>query len=725
MQNHRKSVLLGSVALAGLVMMPGSVLAQDATSSGGATGVETVVVTAQRREESAQKVPIAITAVSSDDLKAMGVDDTRNLTAAVPGLVMTSTGNITQVFLRGVGTTNTSAGDENSTAIYVDGVYHGAGVGAMFAFNNIKSIEVDKGPQGTLFGRNATGGVVQIITKDPSQDAHMDVSTTYASFDTWRGSLYATGGITDNLSADIAVYGNTQGKGWGRNIYTGRDVNLTKEYAVRSKWKLDLGQNTTIRLSADYDYNSTDVNTTTRIIPPARLIQVPGFPTVYPGYYNANSDIVPHTISRTGGVALKIDHDLHWADLRSITSWRRSTGVGALDQDSGPVPIVYISVPSYSKTWTQEFQLLSSTDSWLKWIGGLYYYDDNSGYNRTGVQAIGASGPLFTTFSNIGTKSYAVYGQANAEVLPKTKLTVGLRYTSDKRSLTSTRILGSGVVDAGYPLDTSHTFKKLTYRFALDYQLTDDVLAYVSYTRGFKGGLFNSISPFLPGTLNVNIVQPEVLDSLEGGVKSDWFDNRLRVNASVFHYVFNNIQIAQIIPGGSVVRNAASAHINGVDLEMDATPIRNLQLHASLEYLDAKFDSFPNAPFYTILPGGGDTVGTGDASGNYLPHAPKWTASILAQYAIETGIGPVQLQASYYYNDGYFFGPDNRLPQSSYSLVGAGIYWMAENGKWDVRLWGKNLTGARYLGYASQATTGDHGAAAEPRTLGVTVGLHL
>jgi iron complex outermembrane recepter protein len=224
--------------------------------------LEAIVVTAQRRSEQLQDVPISITAVTAATLERAGVDDTQALSMVTPGLQLTNVRAAVVPFLRGVGTANITAGDEGATAIYVDGILNPVAAANVFALNNVERVEVLRGPQGTLFGRNAVGGLINIITRDPSPRFKGNVEIGYGNYETLFGNAYVTGPLADNVAADLAFYGYHQGEGWGHNHFLDRDQNRNREFAVRSKVKIDLTPDTTLTLAGDYALANSDIGST-------------------------------------------------------------------------------------------------------------------------------------------------------------------------------------------------------------------------------------------------------------------------------------------------------------------------------------------------------------------------------------------------------------------------------------------------------------------------------
>jgi iron complex outermembrane receptor protein len=311
------------------------------------TGLQEVVVTAQRRSESGQRVPVPITAIGAAQLQAQGVGAITDLQTAVPSLQTATAGNSVTTFLRGVGSVVNAPGADPEVALYVDGVYYPSPAAANFSFNNIASIEVDKGPQGTLFGRNATGGVIQINTLDPGQAPRFDMTLGYANYKTNEETLYASGGLRNDLAADVSVYNREQG-GWGHNLYTGASIYVRQESAVRSKWVYTPTDATTVTFIADYDHNLGYQGAALNVI---RGTTVTGG-TPQP-FYDVSTDTKASESNTQYGFSLKIGQDFGWMRLLSISADRTTDGFLQLDTDESPVPFAYLRAPQIQKTYTQ------------------------------------------------------------------------------------------------------------------------------------------------------------------------------------------------------------------------------------------------------------------------------------------------------------------------------------------------------------------------------------
>ena len=311
-----------------LLVAVAGVLASGAASA----QIEEVVVTAQRRAESMQDVPISVSAVTADTLQTLGAIDVLDLASTAPGLYVGRQLASPLIYLRGIGTTSTQGGQESPTALYVDGVYYAELPGLNFSFNNIERIEVLKGPQGTLFGRNATGGLVQIVTKDPSQDAQLDIGFTAGNYETFGGKLYATTGIGDNLAADIAFVGSDQGEGWGDNLTLGVETGLTDDYGVRSTWLWTPSDATSVRASFDWTKTETTVGLSRQAAPGAQSFLTGQGPP--DDIFDDLSNIENNEEIEAVGAALKISHSFDAVDFVSITGYRDTDTDLNFDQDN-------------------------------------------------------------------------------------------------------------------------------------------------------------------------------------------------------------------------------------------------------------------------------------------------------------------------------------------------------------------------------------------------------
>ncbi|MET0166451.1 MAG: TonB-dependent receptor plug domain-containing protein, partial [Vicinamibacterales bacterium] len=341
-------------------------------------GLEEIIVTANKRSENMQDVPIAITALTADEAGKIGVVNGQTLAQVIPGLQLNRQTNGSTPFLRGVGNPSTQAGTEPAVAMYVDDVYYGSSAAALSNYNSISRIEVLRGPQGTLFGRNATGGVISVYTKDPTPEPELDVSLGYGNYDTISGSLYATGGLGDNLSANIALYGEDQDDGWGTNFTTGNDAYTYHNYGGRIKLLWDISDATSVLFNADYDDYENQQAVFFRPAPGTQSSAPGGTSIPPPGLYDSFENLDPTAAVEMYGASAKIKHEFSFAEFVSISSYRWAEAKQQFAQDGSSFFRLNPLLIYDTDTWTQEFQLLSPADSRIAWVGGLFYLNDSS-----------------------------------------------------------------------------------------------------------------------------------------------------------------------------------------------------------------------------------------------------------------------------------------------------------------------------------------------------------
>jgi len=526
--------------------MSGVSVAQDATKMDGASGLEEIVVTAQRRTEKLQDVPISVSALTATTLANAGVGTTEALLQVVPSLNVTRTASGSVPFIRGVGTQDTTIGNESGVATYVDGVYYMAQTGTIFSFNNVERVEVLKGPQGTLFGRNATGGLINVITRDPSATESIEGRVGYGNYKTLQGSLYATGG-GDTLAADIAAYHVKQDEGFGRNLVSGDDINLRDETSVRSKVLWRPADSAKLTASADWSQIKTDFGLNRNAYPGATLAggvklgntspydSPSNFRSYVPDYYH-------------WGASLRFEQELDWAQLTITSAYRDFKFTWNYDQDATPARLADIIVNNKNTSLQNEVLLVGSVDR-LDWTAGLFALNATSKLDPLSVRSIGPSSN-FDLYSKQKLDSYAAFTQGTYALTDTTKVTAGVRYTQDERDLTGRNIAGPGnAAGAGAVLRVNAnnaTFSKVTWRASLDHKFTDDVLGYVSYSRGFKSGLFNQSSQA------GDPIRPETIDAVEVGSKSEMLNGTLRLNAAAFYYEVKDLQVSRSVQGRCV-----------------------------------------------------------------------------------------------------------------------------------------------------------------------------
>ena len=672
-----------------------SALLPPAEAGGQPGRLEEILVTAQRRSEPLQDVPVAVSSLSASALEQQGVTGVQNLAQAVPNLSFVTTVNLASPFIRGVGSRLFDPTSESPVAIYVDDVYYASPQANLFSFAGIKQIDVLAGPQGTLFGRNATGGVIQIQTLDPTSKTSIDASATYGSYQYTGASAYVAGGVFNNLATSLSFLYENQGKGYGTNIFNGSKVNkrAIDNISFRNKWVLDLPSSTLIRLSADYSrvrYNT------------AFQKSFSNDPVNYPGEYNSNADLDSLFQTRSGGLSLKIDQDFGVLSLTSVSAYRESHSRNFLDQDVSPVAALNFFYDQKFRNYSQELRFQNAPGSGIEWVLGGYYYNAKGGYDPLVI-----NNSIAIRYDDQQTESLAVFGQATVELLSGLKLTGGARYTTEDQKFT--------LPAANVRL--KQRFEEPTFRAAIDYKIAPHILAYVSYNTGFKSGGYNLLAPG-------NIFRPEKLRSWEAGFKSQLFDNSLRLNVAAFSYRYSDQQVSISAPGGSRISNAGTSDVKGLETTVDWVPTDRLNISGGFAWTDSEYIRYPSFQAYNDqgIPIGGPA----SQAGNRMINTPEFSGNLSARYSLSTKIGQIDIATGLQHNGGFYWDPANRVKEDAYTIVNASLAWMARDQRVGVKLFAKNLLGERYymLRAIGAAPLGVHQSQAAPREFGVTLSYH-
>ena len=698
--------------------------------------LEEITVTANKHSENSQKVPISISSITASNLSEAGIESTDQLSSKIAGLTVQESGNGLQSHIRGIGTSDVVAGNESSIATYVDGVYISVLSGAMLSLSNIAQVDVLKGPQGTLFGRNATGGVIDIRTKDPTQAFHFDASLGYGTYDTATGSVYVTGGLSDQVAVDLAAYGLNQGTGYGRNLDTGNEVNKTSEYSLRTKWLITPTDWITIRLTADKSQTRDDGLLAYKVVP-GTSVALPGQPAFVPPnnhQWDIDNPEDPRWLFRQQGVSSTIDVDTALATITSISAYRTSYKDNAWNLILAPTPVAEEPVYWHEKGTevSQELQVKSLPSSPFTWVVGGFFLYSKVGYDPFSIQ-----GPNIDPLSDLSWRAFqqtnasAIYGQTMFPVAADTHLTLGARYSIERKAVTGDEALdffpSSGIPSFDIPTNAQTTFRKPTWRVALDHQFTPSVLGYVSYNRGFKSGVYATIPPGGPGA---QPVQPETIDAYEVGIKSDLLDDRVRVNAAAYYYNYKEIQVDIYESTSAVLENGGAAKLYGLDLDATANLTNHLSLDLGAAYVHDRFTKFPAGALSVLVPvaagGGREAIPNVNLEGNRIPYTPDYTANVGLTYRQPLSAGDLTLGANYAYNSGFYGGPDNTYNQGSYSVVNAQVGWTFKSGT-ELKFWGKNLSNTAYatfLPFQNNPGGFTDEILAPPRTLGVSITFH-
>jgi iron complex outermembrane receptor protein len=742
-----RRALLASVAISALGLAAPCGAQTGSASPTPAGQVEEVVVTAQKRSEKLQDVPIAITAVTANAIRASGVTSSVDLNKLVPSFTYTQVQGFSSPFVRGVGTTNITAGDEPSVATYIDGVYQGSTLTSALPYNNVDRIEVLKGPQGTLYGRNAAGGLINIITRTPDQTTILKGSFSYSSYETSEGDAYVSGPIAPTVAADLSVHVRSQDRGYTLNEFNGHRVGVDDFTAFRSRWRFNISSRTTLDLTGDFttSFDTTSVGATifpgtvpllgTTYFTPGpnnTLVAHPGGLFSTQPYHQFNPEDPYFRTTSYGGSAI-LRTDLGFANLTSITGYRHTQqeirtdstdtpvdgvlAVVSLDPKVGvvaPASLSYDSVEHDPYFFTQELQLASKPQGPLTWIVGGFYQDSKETYAPLGVGFV--VGQAFAVIqASQSTEAEAVFGQTTYRFDNGISITGGLRYGSERKTMNGSELIAGNLAATTHK---SKTFDSVTYRAAIEDRLSDQLMIYASANRGFKSGLFvaNVID-------NSKAVDPEQLDAYEVGFKSN--PNRaIQLNGEFYYYDYSNLQqVLYNSQGLSTLQNVPKARLYGGELELQAIPAPRLTVRASIGLEHSEYVDFPNAAAYANSPDGGEEQVELNVKGRQMTRAPDFTGALSADYRVPLGeLGDLDIAGNLYHTSSFPWSASNNFVQKAYTTLDLTGTWTAPDGRWHVSIWGRNLTSALYTTSVVENARSVELAYAPPATAGVTLG---
>ncbi|MCK9563799.1 MAG: TonB-dependent receptor, partial [Bacteroidales bacterium] len=621
-----------------------------------ARGLEEIVVTAQKRAENLQDVPIAVSAFSADDLRNFGAADTQSLQNTTPGLVYINSGAIAQPYLRGVGSRLLANGLESSIATYSDNRYVSRPSAAIFELADVERIEVLKGPQGTLYGRNATGGAIRIVTKGVADELEANLTASAGNYG-YRGlSGTMSGPLNETLGARFTMLAK-QRDGYADNLYTSGIAELDDQHfrAYRGKLRWEPNDRVDAELSLGYwEKNDTRGNDQVNLSPPG--LNVGEF---LGGIFGRDRKDAATAIAVTDKgdefsshlqLSISFDHfDFVSISTYSDMQMRLTTdgeGTSALGLDA--------YVRDEEKAYAQEFQLLSNGDGAWRWVAGAYLYGSDADFEL--LADLGSPSLLSQGDQNVETRAVAAFGQATWQFSTNWALTVGGRWSSEEKELVSRASRATPVTAVPTPYRTKADWDEFTPKVSLEYSL-DNTLVYLTYARGFKSGGFNYPAIATPA------LDPEILDMLELGSKGTYLNGQLRLNTSLYFYDYRDLQVTRASSGTGLVttENAANAEVLGLDLDLTWLATDNLTLTGGLNLLDSEYTDYPaNAKvFNAALTGNPAAPGMSDvfydAKGESLLRAPDWSAFLSMEYIFNLNRASMPLVLTYSYKDAYNF----------------------------------------------------------------------
>ena len=691
-----------SAAAMGLVMaMSGSpAVAQDGRDDG---GLEEITVTAQRREASLQTVAVSVSAFTDAEIERRQIDTTLDVIRNVPNLVGSNNvglSSATSLFMRGVGQDESLSTTDPAVGTYVDGVYVARQISNNSYLYDIERIEVLRGPQGTLYGRNTSGGAIKIITRKPGDEFEGSFEASVGDYDSYSVKGRVNIPMSDTFALNVSAFTAQRDEGFQENITLGTRTFDADSSGVRAALRATPNDALDIVISAEVsNQKDTGITGSNALGPNADNLYV-----VQSG--------LPFSFNEIEQVA--VTANIVWTTANS--TWTSITGYRDLDHNfridfsDDPVPAFVIDQDGTHKQFSQEFQGSGSVGN-FDWVAGAFYMEEkNDNVRRDELFFFGGAlaADLVATFAN-DTETIALFGQGAFNVTDRLKLTFGGRWTKEEKTIDMVQSVdvGGGVL---FPLwdntalaalgtDTSPTFDQFTPHVGISFQMNDDNMFYGTYTEGFKSGGWNSRAT---DPNDFNLINSETAEAFEVGFKSEFMNNRLRLNGAFFHNTYTDFIITAINPatGGFITPNAAEAEISGVELELSARPTDGLDLYANIGTMSNKYKKL--GPLITF-----------DIS-NEIKRTPKFSGQVGVNYrAPMGGNGAMIVSADYSHQDKYFAGADNDPLELSEAtdLVHAAVSYEGGDGRWMLTAACSNCTDQEFhtstlnfgaLGFATQ-----------------------
>ncbi|WP_237067470.1 TonB-dependent receptor [Microbulbifer guangxiensis] len=697
-------------------------MAQDAKTEQGATNLalEEVTVTAQRKSQNLQSVPIAVSAFSGEAMERGNMLNVEDVSAMTPGFSLSSYNPVTpQPYIRGVGTNSSSVGDDASVGVFIDEVYAGRAGGYRADMFDVQRVEVLRGPQGSLYGRNVAGGAINVITNSPTDSFEAKTKLTYGNYNLAELRGMVSGPLADNVNGRIAV-SHRQRDGWIENVATGNELANQDNLSARGKLDITLGDNTDLLLSADYAQDEL-------IGSGARAID--GYQEIFGTAHPTESDADQVDLFLDGyadrdmhGVSAKLTHAIGEMDLVSITAYRAQEYAFAddlLGRYLAPANAALTNdAMEESSQFTQELRLQSSTDK-LDWTAGVYFFqeevdrvesfDSTLVYETLGLGDLGlASRPVWDASNE--TTSYAAFGEATYLFTPAWSATLGGRYTYDKKDFASTATGAPdlfGFLAEDYAVTADKSWSKFTPKATVTYTTENADIVYVTVSEGYKAGGFNGIAATEQGaTVAFN---PENATNYEFGFKSSLLDQRVRLNGAVFYLDYTDLQSFTVdLETGQVKTTTGDAEIKGMELEATAYLTEGLRVGLNYGYTDSEYVRFDARP---------------EIVGNSLARTPEQTVSgnINYEWLLDSG-SAIIFNANAMYQDEVFYSVENTAAagDDARTLVNVNATWDNYDGL-EVSLWGKNLTDEEYRAHSFEQSGMAFYIPGEPLTWGVSV----
>ncbi len=730
-----KVLLCASVGVAGLLAASQGVAAESAptTRTQGATEIGEVVVTAQKRSETVQKIPAAISAISGADLDQRGIATVNDLQFAAPSFHSGSLTGSTGITIRGVGATTVGTSGTAGVAANIDGVYQAQTSTVDLAQIDLQRVEVLRGPQGTLYGRNATGGVVNFLTNAPTGKFEGSLLAGYATYDEYHLQSILNAPLGDRVRTRLLVDYRDREDGFVKNIEPGGlDLDKGRTLSARFRLAADLTSNLTFDLGVSAVHSTGPWQYLTNYNAP-----VGGAFAINPFLVNAKFVSSPWRTDDNDPVGGARDYqsvsgtftwDLPFGTLKSITAYQNYLYSFTNDGDGTNLSIAPYGGRNRNQTVTQEFDLGGRWDR-LDWVAGAFYLSETDRNSLSYSFALGLSGLPPSSYLDFeepryDTTAYAVFADGTFRLTKALKLIGGVRYSEDDQTATYGNFFGLVVgglrtpIAAFCPYETDKLKSNaFTPRVGLQYDLNPAMNVYFTYSKGYKAGGANIYSC-------QNDYHPEKITSYEVGFKSRLFDNTVTFNVSAFHYDYSNFQVSQIVGLSLDVTNAAAAKVDGVELEGVWAPDSHWTLNANFSYINAVYTNFSNTD------GLNPQLGPQSLSGHLLNDSPRESANAGIAYRTDPlSFGRLTARLDANYRSRTYFREFNAPldSQAPYGLANLTLIWDSPGGRYTGRIYATNLSDQAYIQAMGDSTSigTRYVTWGAPRQVGAEIKIHF
>jgi len=674
-----------------------------------------VISTKKTESEAVQDIPESISVYSGKTIEDNFVQDLTDIGQISPNVKLDDIGtlpNTANFFIRGMGVSSSILSDEPAVGVFVDGMYLGTNIATLFDLFDVEMVEVMRGPQGTLFGRNVTGGAVLVRHRRPSGEFSIRGKTTAATYESMQQNLVVEAPITDKLACKLSTLYRDKGGYYDNTVKASSDLGDDRTWLLRPMLTWKPTENLEVTLIAEFsDYEGDGA--------PYRLIKDKTNSNPSNSSKKFSTDLMPGADYHTEQAVLDINWHIGPGELTSISGYRQYMTKSEIDVDGTPDPIFHGNTTNQQDQFYEELRYAMKLNKRAELTTGMSYFTQNLFYSEQ--RFINNNATKRAADSIMDQYAVGFFMQGDVDLTDTLTLKLGGRYTWEEKDVKVASLAGtrsSDLIEFSYDFKDSDRWDFISWHGGLNWHPTEDHLLYASLTRSFRSGGYNMRNqlPASPGPYD-----KERVDAFEVGVKADWFNGRIRTNLSAFYNDYKNLQ--RVVLGPSIeqeILNAADATITGFEVEMTVLPFDNFQVDFSLGYTDASYDRFDGIDV------DGDKISDPDKAKDLdFLNVPEWTAYLGGAYYIPIpweNKGELELRTSASYTGSYSITDNNVLSQDSYTLVDASIGYLFSNDHLKFSVFGQNLLDEHYTNFGINSSLFDSAVYTQ---VGATAGIEL